>query len=64
VTAKALGRLDHAAGDPRADPAPAQVTSTAAMVVGLVGVELARAPPAPPAGQADLLALRSLVAGG
>jgi hypothetical protein len=35
VTAKPLRRLDHAAGDPRTDPAPAQGTSAAAMVVGL-----------------------------
>src|SRR4029450_7110541 len=33
VTAKPLRRLDHAAGDPRADTALAQVTSAAAMVV-------------------------------
>jgi hypothetical protein len=40
-------RLDPTSGDPNLDPAPGEVAATAAVVIGLVGVDLAR-PTAPP----------------
>jgi hypothetical protein len=49
VAAKPLGGPDRAAGGPRADATPAQVGTAAAMVVGLVGVDLGW-PAAPAAG--------------
>src|SRR6266545_5487094 len=47
VAAQPLGRLDPAAGDADLDPAPGQAAAAAAVVVGLVGVDLA-GPAAPP----------------
>jgi hypothetical protein len=47
VPAKPVRRLDHAAGDPRADAPPTQIRPAAAMVISLVAVDLGgSAPPA------------------
>lgn len=50
MAAQPLRRLDPTAGDADLDPAPGQVGTAAAMVVGLVGVDLGRAA-APAAGR-------------
>src|SRR4051794_11560982 len=53
VAAEALAALDPAPGDARDDAAPAAGAAAAGVVVGLVGVQLRRAPPGPAARLAD-----------
>jgi hypothetical protein len=53
VTAQPLRRLDHAPGDPGADATSAEVAAAAAMVVGLVGVDLGWPAPSAAGGHAD-----------
>jgi hypothetical protein len=50
VAAQPLRRLDPAAGDADLDPPPRQVAAAAAMIVGLVGVDLGGRQRRPPAG--------------